>query len=95
MTLHEITKQLFSLSTDNHFNGEHFTRHVFKRYIINMMRTSETLKIRNTIVMEISLADGSWLFTVNKFADTPDGYDYFIPDTREQEARIWRQLTGE
>ena len=95
MTLHEITKQLFHLSIDNHFNGEHFTRQEFKHYIINMMRTSESLKIRNTIVMEISLADGSWLFAVNKFADTSDGYDYFIPDTREQEAQIWRQLAGE
>lgn len=94
MTITEVTKQLFDLSADNRFNGERFTRQELKHYITNMMRNSETLKIQNRIVMEINLKDGTWLFTVDKFSDTPDGYDYWIPDTREQEARIWKRLVG-
>jgi hypothetical protein len=39
--------------------------------------------------METVLHDGQrWFFTVDRWGDGPDGFDYTIPDTREQEARI-------
>lgn len=94
MTIHEISTQLFNLSVDHHFNGERFTKRQLEFYIANAMRNSDNLKIRDRFVMEIHLKDGSWLFTVNKFSNESDGFDYYIPDTREQEARLWESLTN-
>ena len=38
--------------------------------------------------------DGWWYFTVTKYADRADGFDYYIPDTREQESAIKNKLFG-
>ncbi len=94
MTLHDIASQLHNLSVDGFFNGEQFTRTELEHAIRAWMRGCETNKIKNTFVLEIALRDGRWLMTITKFANTPDGYDYYIPDTREQERRLLEQLTA-
>jgi len=43
----------------------------------------------------ITLADGNWYFYVSRYADTPDGYDYMIPDTREQEDEWRKRFEGD
>lgn len=92
MTLHEISTQLHHM-TNGHINGEHFSRQALESNLHRWMRSCETNAIQNTHVIEVSLPDGTWLCEVHRFADVADGYDYYIPDTREQEARIWEMLS--
>lgn len=84
MTIRYIAHQLHDLSVAGYFNGEKFTSRQLEQYIANMFRQDAG----NQLIMEIALPDGRWLFTVNHFANGPSGYDYTIPDTRDQEARI-------
>ena len=49
-----------------------------------------TPKAGNRIVMEIALPDGRWFFTINRYGD---GYDYTIPNNRDEEARILALLS--
>lgn len=93
MTLHNIASQLHSLS-DGRINGEHFTKAELERALQMWMRNSERNAIKNAFVLEIVLRDGAWLAEVTRFADSPDGFDYWIPDTREQEARLYEALLG-
>lgn len=88
MTIHEVSTQLHNLSVAGYFNGEKFTKRQLEHVIAQSFRPEAQLKAGNQLVMEIALRDGRWLFTVNKYADSPDSYDYTIPDTREQEAYI-------
>lgn len=88
MTIHEVSTQLFNLSVAGYFNGEKFTRHELEHHIRNAFRPDAALKAGNQYVMVIALRDGWWYFTINRFSDKPDGYDYTIPDNREQEAQI-------
>lgn len=82
MTIHQLSRQLHSLSVGGYFNGERFSEQRLETYISNMLRTG------NRLVMEISLPDGRWFFTITRFSQSPDGFDYAIPDTWAQEARI-------
>ena len=92
MTLHDIATQLHNL-TDGRINGEHFTKHELESNLRRWMRHSELNKLAGRLVIEISLPDGKWLATVDQHSDGADGYDYFIPDTREQESILWTQLS--
>ena len=82
MTIHQISRQLHSLSVGGYFNGERFSERRLEAYISNMLRTGDRL------VMEISLPDGRWLFSITRFSQLSDGFGYVIPETREQEARL-------
>lgn len=93
MTIHDVASQLHSLSVDGYFNGEKFSVKQLQNYIADMFRSEETLAIANTIVMEIALRDGRWLFSVTHYNNKPDGFDYMIPDTREQEDELFARLT--
>lgn len=92
MTIREVVNQLFDLSVGGFFNGEKFTRKELNNYISSMFRSPSTLKLKNKLVMEIALPDKRWLFTINKYADAVDGFDYTIPETEAQEAVIWKEL---
>ena len=70
-----------------------FAKRELEHYINNCFEKG-SLKLKNRLVMEISLRDGKWLFTVDRFSDSVSGFDYYIPDTREQEAHIWELLTA-
>lgn len=91
MTIHEISCQLYHL-TRGHINGEVFTKTQLEASIRRWMRNPEQLKIKNRFVLEGQLPDGCWLITIDKFADAADGYDYTIPDTREQEEALRGRL---
>ena len=93
MTIHEIATQLHRSSLGGHFNGEKFTKQELEHYIHNCF-SKGLLRLENRLVMEIRLRDGEWLFTVDRFSNSTDGFDYYIPDTREQENHIWTLLTA-
>ena len=93
MTIHDVASQLHNLSVGGHLNGEKFSVKQLQNYIADMFRSEATLAIKNTIVMQIALRDGCWLFSITHYNDKPDGFDYWIPDTREQEAELFARLT--
>ena len=92
MTLHEVSSQLFQL-TKGHVNGERYTKAQLDRVIHMWMRDSETLTIRNRRVITVALPDGEWPATIDKFHDSVDGFDYWIPDTMEEAQGFWSRFT--
>lgn len=88
MTIKEVSASLYNLSVGGVFNGERFTASQFDRLISNYFREGVQLTLGNRVVLEITLPDGSWFFQVVRYNDKPDGFDYDIPDTREQEQRL-------
>lgn len=94
MTLHNIASQLHKLAVDGRINGEHFTEAELERALRHWMRDAEHNAIKNAFVLEIVLKDGAWLAEVSRFDESADGFDYWIPDTREQEARLYEALLG-
>ena len=85
MTLYEISSQLHSLSVDGFFNHQKVTVCWLKDYI----KENLIQKGKGSFLIEILLPDGWWHFVIHKFADgNRIGYDYTLPDTREQEAYI-------
>ena len=89
MTIQYIASQLHSLSVGGYFNGEKRSKQWLETYISDAFRSQ--LKLGNRLVMEIALPDGQWLFTVDRHAD---GFDYWIPDNRDQEARLYKRLAS-
>ena len=85
MTKLELTTQLRNLSVDGYFNGEKFTKERFNTYIGKMCRN-----VGDKLFMEISLPDGRWLFRITHCGDGE--WDYYIPNTREQEAKLTAEL---
>ena len=81
MTKTELTIQLMNLAVNNTFNAERFSMKRLNTYISKMCRN-----IGDKLYMEISLPDGRWLFKITHYADKD--WDYYIPDTREQEAKL-------
>lgn len=88
MTIREVARQLHDLSVGGYFNGIKFTRKELERNLADVFRPGTQLRAGNRYVMEIALPDGRWLFTVNRYGDKSDGFDYTIPATREEEQRI-------
>lgn len=81
MTIYELVSQLHGLSVGGYFNDTKMTTKQLRNYITSMFRAGG-----NQIVMRISLPDGRWFFTITQYE--PGEFDYYIPDTREQETRI-------
>ena len=96
MTLHEVANQLYSLSIDGFFNREKFTKSQLYNYLSAMFCNKPASG--STIIMEVALPDGWWIFSVSRYACASDGFGYYIPDTREQESRIksdaWDRYVG-
>lgn len=88
MTIKEVCEQLYKSSVGGYFNGEKFSQRQLENYVSSSFRAGVELKAGNRLVMEISLPDGRWFFTVNHYNDKPDGFDYTVPESREQERRI-------
>ena len=89
MTLTTAINSVFSLSVAGYFNGEKFAKSEFSSYVAGMFRNADRLAVSGTLFLEIALPDGRWLMTINK---VPGGYDYYIPDNREQEVRLYNLL---
>lgn len=81
MTQTELVNQIYGLSVAGYFNGEKFSKERLNTYIGKMC-----YNVGDKLYMEISLPDGRWLFKITHYAD--GDWDYYIPDTREQEAKL-------
>ena len=93
MTIKQVSAKLFGLAVDGFFNGEQFTKRELEDFIANSFRSEASLKLGHQLAMEIALPDGRWLFTITHYDPSADGFDFFIPETREQESRLWARLT--
>ena len=93
MTLTQAADQLYNLSVGGYFNREKFTADTWRKHVTSLMRQPEALKIPNTLVQEIALEDGHWLFTISYFPESQE-YGWCIPETREEEQRLMNQLVG-
>lgn len=85
MTLREVSSQLYSLSVAGYFNGEKFTKSQLTEAMSHWMRT------RKSYIGEIALPDGRWFFEVTNYGG---GYDYYIPETRQQNDALRNRLLG-
>jgi len=85
MTLNDITTQLYDLAVGGYFNREKFTKRRLRTVLACFLRE----EVGTRFTMEIALPDGWWLCEVTR---GEHGYDYLIPDTREQEEVIWERI---
>ena len=93
MTIHDVASQLINLSVGGYINGEKFSKDRLENQLRCLFRNEEHNAIAHTVVMEVALRDGRWLFSVTHYNNKPDGFDYMIPDTREQEDELFARLT--
>ena len=91
MTLTQAADQLYNLSLGGYFNREKFTADGWRRHVKGLMKHPETLKIKNTLVQEIALEDGWWLFSICYIPSCGE-YGWNIPDTREEEQKLKERL---
>ena len=85
MTLNEVLTQIHDLS-DGRINGMRYPK---KRFFKNFHHFFEDCGFEKFII-SVRLPDGEWNCKIYKL---PDGeYDYFLPDTREQDDDLWREL---
>lgn len=91
MTIHEVATQLFQLSNGN-INGEQFSPAELSRFLGQFFRKGMSLKLGDRVILQIALPDGEWYFQITHYNDKIDGFDYYIPDTREQEQMLWDEL---
>lgn len=94
MTFTELTDQLYSLSVASPMGRFNAVPESNKAWIKSYLYTIFVRSGSNTdkAIIQISLPDGQWYCKITKFAEGQ--YDYYIPETREQNARIWDEFTG-
>ena len=87
MTIREVSKQICRISKGR-INGEKFTQNRLSDYLNNMFRTGRS------VIIQVELNDGLWLCEVDMYEVHPFcSYDYFLPETREQEKILYNRLT--
>ena len=85
MTKTDLIKSLYSIS--HSFNGMYDVPKSWLSNYINKMVDGD-----RPYYMSIGLPDGDWLLKIYKYSDKEDGYDYFIPENREEELTLWGEL---
>lgn len=88
MTKNEVLKQVYGLAVDGNFNHEggwSFAK--FRSYVEESFNNVHPVEgFMNTILMEIKLPDGWWFLSIMKLSNSM--WDYYIPDTKEENGRI-------
>lgn len=86
MTLRDCTSQIFKLSVAGYINGEKFIYNRFDK-MVRAMFGGDAKKY----IGEICLPDGHWWFKIFRLKNGE--YDYYIPETKEQNAILAKELT--
>lgn len=90
MTINEISKQLEELSVGNYFNHTKMNKGWVKNYLNTIFyRTGVDTK---QAVFEIALPDGWWTVFVTHYGNGRGDFDYTIPETREDEAKMFNKF---
>lgn len=85
MTIKQVSNQLYKRAVGGYFNHQKFTKKELSNYLETFFRPEFGT---TRWVMEIALPDGWWYMTINHYNDKRDGYDYTIPDNKDQETKI-------
>ena len=95
MTIHEVAEQVHQLS-GGHINRQYMNCRRIEGYIRGAFKDPAKVKAGNRIIMSITLPDGDWLFTVDRYIDSKghECYGYTIPETRREEYKIKDLLLG-
>lgn len=95
MTIHEVAEQIHQLS-GGHINRQFMNCRRIEGYIKAAFEDPAKLKTGDRIIMSITLPDGDWLFTVDRYTDSKGHkcYGYTIPETRKEEYKIKDLLIG-
>lgn len=89
MTIPEIATQLSTLSIDGVYGDTKHSRSSLRDALFNAFREASVVGVNFTI----HLSDGEWLAQVTRYNKaSPSGFDYYIPETREAEARLKADL---
>ena len=87
MTLKEVSNQVYGLALGGYINGEKFTAERLYKQMRAMLRTGDNY------IFEICLPDGRWMAEAYRVrVGDQTFYDYFIPDTRDQETGLYQKL---
>jgi hypothetical protein len=90
MTLNEIASQLEMLSIKNLFNHEIRPKGWIKMCLDTHFIRGESDR---PFTAEIAMRDRFWwLVKVYKVPNVPNCYDYYIPETREENEALWKSL---
>ena len=92
MTLNELADSVYYCSVGNKLNGEKKTKENFRYWFKQMFCDSKT----KHVLFSMEFPDGEWMCMANRF-DNGYGFDYYVPDTRKQEAVMlewWRGKRG-
>lgn len=84
MTRNEVADMALGLTVDHKINGQHFTKAEFRETLGMWLRDYTCRYIASMV-----LPDGEWLV---QFSKSGEYYDLWIPDTREQEERLYAAL---
>lgn len=96
MKIEEVAKQLHSLSVAGYINREKFTLERLTNQLKTFCGREEVdFPVGRKYVLEVAFLDGWWWCYVAKYSDAVDGYDYWIPDTREQEKAMMKSWCKE
>lgn len=80
MTRNDMTNQIYDLS-NGIINGEKLTKTLFTKMV------KDHFDLFNELTLKLTLPDGDWFCKIHKWDNKE--YDYFIPDTREQEKKYF------
>ena len=86
MTLKTVAHQIYNLSVAGYINGIKFSKSEFTTALAMWMRGTDRY------IIEVALPDGRWLVKITQYAPSADGYDYYVPATREQEEVIRKEI---
>lgn len=84
MTLHNAINMAYDATTNGYINGVKLTRAEFTSNMVHWFSHSDSF------IFEVSCPDGRWLSQIAKFSNGEYGYD--LPETREQENRLYKKL---
>lgn len=85
MTLIQMADSIYRLSMGHVLNGEKHTKEGFRYWFERMFFLND----RKNVLFSMVLPDGEWLCIATHY---DDGYDYYVPDTREQEADLLKRF---
>ena len=90
MTLREVCTQILDITVDRKINDVKRTVKSFMNYVESMFRVPLLGKNHNQLCFGVWLPDGGWYCYIVKLDNGE--WDYYIPETREQEEKNVKSL---
>ena len=92
MTKSYTFKQIYDLSVNGNINHRKFSFLKFKNFCNEYFEDPK----HNSIVIDILLPDGWWYCAIMRMKNNNETiWDYYIPDTREQQKEMYGELEKE